>query len=183
MTAKNVLVTGRPGIGKTTAVLRAVEELKRAGVRVGGFVSREERRGGARTGFIIVDLETGEEAYLARAGEGAPRIGKYVVLVSELERVGVSAVARAIELAQVVVIDEIGPMELLSQRFREVVLKAFNSPKPVIATIHVRAHETPFGRSVLSRSDIVLIKIDESNRSRVPHEIAHLVLAQLRASA
>ncbi|RLE84656.1 MAG: NTPase, partial [Thermoprotei archaeon] len=49
---KNVLVTGRPGIGKTTAVLRAAEELRRRGLRIGGMVSREVRRGGVRVGFI-----------------------------------------------------------------------------------------------------------------------------------
>jgi nucleoside-triphosphatase len=58
--AKNVLVTGRPGVGKTTAVTRAVEELKKHGLRVGGFISREERKEGVRTGFVVIDLETSE---------------------------------------------------------------------------------------------------------------------------
>jgi nucleoside-triphosphatase len=180
--AKNVLVTGRPGIGKTTAVLRAVGELRKAGLRVGGFVSREERKGGVRTGFVIVDLETSEEAYLARVGEGGPRIGKYVVLVGELERVGVAAIRRALQSAQVVVIDEIGPMELLSQSFKQAVAGALNSPKPVVATIHVRAREDPFGRSVLSRKDVALLEVNLSNRERIPGEIARLVLAYINAS-
>ncbi len=182
MVAKNVLVTGRPGIGKTTAVMRAAEELRRAGMRVGGFVSREERKEGVRTGFVIVDLETSEEAYLARVGDGTPRIGKYVVLVSELERVGVAAIKRALRTAQVIVIDEIGPMELLSHSFKQAVLEALNSPKPVVATIHVRAREDPFGRSVLSRKDIALLEVNASNRDRIPREIVRLVLTYAGAS-
>ncbi|MEM1689967.1 MAG: nucleoside-triphosphatase, partial [Thermofilaceae archaeon] len=82
----NVLVTGRPGIGKTTLVMRVVEEIRNHGFKVGGFISREERAGGSRIGFILIDLATGEQAYLARVGTGAPRIGKYVVLVDNLKQ-------------------------------------------------------------------------------------------------
>lgn len=180
MVAKNVLVTGRPGVGKTTAVTRAVEELKKHGLRVGGFISREERKEGVRTGFVVIDLETSEETYLARVGNGTPRIGKYVVLVDELERVGVTAVKRALQNSQVVVIDEIGPMELLSQRFKEVVTEALNSGKPVIATIHVRAGESPFGRSILTRRDIVLLEVSLSNRALIYREIVRHVLEYVK---
>ena len=180
--AKNVLVTGRPGVGKTTAVARAAEELKKQGLRVGGFISREERKGGVRTGFVIIDLETSEEAYLARVSNGTPRIGKYVVLVDELERVGVTAVKRALRNSQVVVIDEIGPMELLSQRFKEVVMEALNSSKPIVATVHVRAGESPFGRSVLTRRDIALLEVNLSNRALIHREIVRYVLEYLTSS-
>lgn len=181
MAAKNVLVTGRPGVGKTTAVIRAVEELKKAGLRIGGFVSREERKEGVRTGFVIIDLETSEEAYLARVGDGAPRIGKYVVLVDELERVGVRAVKRALQSAQVVVVDEIGPMELLSKKFKEVVAEALDSSKPVIATIHVKERENPFGRSILARRDVAILEVNPSNRALIPREIVRLVLEYVEA--
>ena len=180
MVAKNVLVTGRPGVGKTTAVTRAIEELKKHGLRVGGFISREERKEGVRTGFVVIDLETSEETYLARVGNGTPRIGKYVVLVDELERVGVTAVKRALQNSQVVVIDEIGPMELLSQRFKEVVTEALNSDKPVIATIHVRAGESPFGRSILTRRDVVLLEVSLSNRALIHREIVRHVLEYVK---
>lgn len=178
--AKNLLITGRPGIGKTTAVLKAVEGLRRRGVHVGGFISREVREAGVRTGFIIVDLSTGEEAYLARVGSGLPKVGKYTVLVSELERVGVRAVLKALESSDVVVIDEIGPMELYSQLFKEAVVKALNSLKPVIATIHFRAREDPFGRAVLSRDDVTVISLLPHNRDKVPHFIVEQVLTKLK---
>jgi len=179
---KNVLVTGRPGIGKTTAVIRAVEGLRRVGVRVGGLVTREERVGGVRTGFVMVDVSTGEQAYLARVGEGRPRVGRYVVFVQELERLGVRAVLSATAGADVVVIDEIGPMELKSQAFKEAVLRALDSPKPVIATIHHRAADDPFGRSVLSRGDCHLVTLTESNRDAAPQKIIELVLAAVNPS-
>lgn len=179
---KNLLITGHPGVGKTTAVLKAAEELRKQGVHVGGFISREIRESGVRTGFVVVDLSTGEEAYLARVGRGLPKIGKYVVLVNELERVGVKAVLKALENSDVVVIDEIGPMELYSQLFREAVVKALNSSKPVIATIHFRAREDSFGRTVLSREDVAIILLTPHNRDKVPHLIFEHVLMKLRFS-
>lgn len=175
-----MLVTGRPGVGKTTAVLRAAEELRRMGISVGGMISQEERSGGVRTGFVILDLLTGERAYLARVGEGRPRVGKYVVLVDELERVGVRAILSAMSAAEVVVVDEVGPMELMSNSFREAVTKALDSPKPVVATIHVRASANPFGRAVLSWRDTTLIRVNEWNRGDVPREIVKVVLSSLK---
>ena len=173
------MVTGRPGIGKTTAVLRAAEELRRRGLRIGGMVSREVRRGGVRVGFIVSDLMTGEEGYLAKVGRGEPRVGKYVVLVGELERVGVAAIRRALQGADVVVIDEIGPMELYSEEFKAAVAEALDSPRPVVATIHVRAGRYPFGRAVLSRSDCTLLRLTLDNRGSAPLRIVELVLRAL----
>ncbi|MCX8181086.1 MAG: NTPase [Thermofilaceae archaeon] len=175
MREKNILVTGRPGIGKTTAVLRAVHHLRSTGLVIGGFISREERREGTRVGFIMIDLMTGEEAYLARVGEGRPRVGKYVVLVDELDRLGVGAILTALNSADVVIIDEIGPMELLSTSFKRAVRSALDSSKPVIATIHAKAELSAFGKEVLERKDYTLIVVTESNRNDVPHRLVELV--------
>lgn len=161
-------------------VLRTVEELRRTGVIVGGFVSREERAGGRRTGFIMMDLATGEQAYLARVGEGRPRVGKYVVLIDELDRLGVRAIRESLSSAEVVVIDEIGPMELLSQAFRQAVLQALNSSKPILATIHYRAEHDRFGRAILSRGDCQLVTVTEGTREHLPERLARLILELLR---
>ena len=182
MKAKNVLVTGRPGVGKTTAVLKAVEELRRSGYAVGGFVTREVRVEGRREGFIMVDLAKGEQAYLARVGEGRPRVGRYVVFIHELERLGVPAILNAIEQADIVVVDEIGPMELLSQKFKRAVLKALESSKPVLATIHYRAGESDFGKAVLGRGDCRVVTVTEANRERAARDIAKLVLEALASA-
>ncbi len=176
MTAKNVLITGRPGIGKTTAVLKVAEELRRRGFKVGGMVSREERAAGRRVGFVIEDLMTGKTGYLAKVGSGpGPRVGRYTVILSDLESVGVGAIRRAVREADVVVIDEIGPMELYSEEFKRAVLEALNSPKPVLATIHIRANRYPFTQQILSRRDVRLITLTLSNRDRVPREVAEEV--------
>lgn len=175
----NVLVTGRPGVGKTTLVTRVVDKVRGHGFRVSGIISREERVGGSRTGFVLIDLASGEQAYLARVGTGGPRVGKYVVLIDNLERLGVRAIVDAVASADLVVIDEIGPMELLSQAFKKAVAQALDSPKPVLATIHYRARDDPFGRAVLSRHDCQLFTVTESNRESLHLQVSRLLLEAL----
>jgi len=97
------------------------------------------------------------------------------VNLADLERVGVEAISRALREAQVVVIDEIGPMELLSRKFIDAVFSALDSPKPVLATIHVRAGESEVGRRILSRGDVRLYELTLANRERAPYELARVV--------
>jgi nucleoside-triphosphatase len=177
---KNVLVTGRPGIGKTTCLQRASELLISRGVRVGGMITLEKREGGVRVGFEVRDVLSGAVGTLASVGSGAgPRIGRYVVNLADLERVGVEAISRALRDAQVVVIDEIGPMELLSGKFVDAVFSALDSPKPVLATIHVRAGETEVGRRILSRGDVRVFELTLANRDKIPYELARAVASIL----
>lgn len=181
---KNIFVTGRPGIGKTTCVMKVAEGVRARGFVVGGMISAEERRGGRRTGFKIVDLLSGREGYLAKAGvAGGPRIGRYKVILDDLEKIGVAAILRAVEEGDLIVIDEIGPMELLSERFRDTVLRALDSRKPVLGTVHYRARSRPFGRRVLGREDVRVYYLTEENRGRAPDLIVKDLLRILPKSS
>lgn len=133
-----IFITGRPGVGKTTLVLKTVEELRKMGYRVGGMITQEVREHGRRVGFKIKALDTGEEGILAWSGEGHPRVGRYAVNIPDLERVGVGAIRRAVKNAQIIVIDEIGAMEFKSREFERAVEEAINSEKPLLAVLHRR---------------------------------------------
>lgn len=137
---KNSLyITGSAGVGKSTLFNSIVSKLKVLGCRVMGFAAPEVRSGGRRVGFKLVDLQTGEEAWLARRGvEGSPRIGSYAVLVREAEVLGVRALESALREADVIGIDEIGPMELLVPGIRRLVEEAIRSYKPKLSVIHRR---------------------------------------------
>jgi nucleoside-triphosphatase len=132
-----ILLTGRPGVGKTTMVNRVCEHYSKNGFRIEGFTTREVREGGARTGFMITDLSSGQEGWLAKKDVGTgPRVGSYIVVSDELEKIGVSALERSInEAADLVIVDEIGPMEMTSASFRNNISRILNGRKAVVATV------------------------------------------------
>ncbi|ASJ11095.1 NTPase [Thermococcus sp. P6] len=138
--ALRIFVTGPPGAGKTTLVERVAREVDRWGYLVGGMITREIRRAGRRVGFRIVALDTGEEGTLAsvRGTSHFPGVpfGRYVVHPDEIERVGVSAIRRALVEADLVVVDEIGPMEYMSDEFVRVTGELLKSGKPLLAVVH-----------------------------------------------
>ena len=183
MRKKCFLITGRPGIGKTTALHRIAEMLSKRGYSVGGMVTFEVRERGRRVGFKIRDILEGREGWLAHIGfKSGPRVGKYIVNLNDLNEIGVQAILSAVERADVVCIDEIGPMELYSREFKNAVLRAFDSGKPVVATIHIRADRDPFARSIKRREDVELYVLSLENRNRVPVQIFEKILALLAKS-
>ncbi len=135
-----LFVTGRPGVGKTTVLLNTAEGLQAKGYYVGGMISREIRQEEQRIGFEIVDFRTKRTGWLAHVNQPiGPKVGKYKVNLSDLDSIGANAVLDALRDADVVVIDEIGPMELLSQAFKQSVNEALDSRKLVLGVIHQSA--------------------------------------------
>lgn len=131
------IVTGIPGSGKSTAVRRACEELQGRGWRIGGAICPEVRVHMVREGFEIIDLMTGERGTLAEVKpSNGPKVGKYYVKISDLEGICIPAIKRALDQADLVVIDEVGPMEMKSPAFQNCVIDAFLSDKNLIAVVH-----------------------------------------------
>jgi len=178
-----IFLTGRPGVGKTTVLLRAVDELKARGVRVGGMVSREVRRAGVRVGFEIVDIATGRRGWLAHVNQPTgPKVGKYRVNLQDLNGVGASSILNAIGNADVIVIDEVGPMELYSREFKDAVRAAMESGKALLGTIHFRARD-PLITSIKAREDSKIIEVTRENRGRLHVAIVNEVLRLLEGRA
>ena len=175
-----LLVTGRPGIGKTTVLLNAAEELKAKGYRVEGMISKEARREGRRVGFEVVNFGTGLRGWLAHVEQSVgPQVGKYKVNLDDLDSIGANAVLDAIRNADVVIIDEIGPMELFSQAFRKAVNEALNSSKLVLAVIHQSARD-PIIESIKKRDDVFVATADIANRNDLHNILIQNALQYLR---
>ena len=137
MKKRILLLTGSPGVGKTSILLRTIETLKAKGYGVGGMISRELRVGGSRVGFELLDLKTGRKGWLAHVTQKqGPQVGRYRVNLADLDGIGAEAITNAVRDSDVLAIDEIGPMELHSQRFREALMKAVESPKLVVGVVH-----------------------------------------------
>src|SRR5262245_39550636 len=164
------LLTGRPGVGKTTCLRRVLERLRGP---AGGFVTEEVRAGGTRVGFALVTLE-GRRAVLAHVERrGGPRVGKYGVDVAALDRVGVPAIRAAIEAGWWVVVDEIGKMELASAAFRVAVEDALASGAPVLGTVMAASH--PWADRIKASPDVTLIEVTVTNRDGLPARLLDLV--------
>jgi nucleoside-triphosphatase len=165
---KKILLTGRPGCGKTTLVKLVVVKLA---LPAGGFYTEELRKRGERVGFKIVTLD-GEEAVLAHVDLNTrQRVGKYRLDLSGLETIGVEAVRRAVRARQVVVIDEIGPMELRSDIFRDAITETFDSRASILATVTARPF--PFTVAIKKRRNVTLIEVDRENRDELVSELPH----------
>ncbi len=168
-----LLIEARPGAGKTTALSRLAERLSDAGVALSGFVTREMRGDRRRVGFEIETFD-GACGLLAHVDiKGPPRVGRYGVDVDEFERLALPALEAPGK--GVVLIDELGKMELVSERFREAVHALFESPAPIAATVHTARH--PFTDALKRRHDVSTIRLSAANRDRLPNEVAERLLA------
>ncbi len=127
-------VTGHPGVGKTTLVLQVIE---RVPLKCGGMVTKEIRKIGRRVGFSIHDILTGKEGVLAHIHlERGPRLGRYRINLKDLDEIGAAAIERALRECNLIVVDEVGPMELNSERFIRAVERALESDKHLLITVH-----------------------------------------------
>jgi len=167
MRGKNILLTGRPGVGKTTLIKKVLRKLS---LNVGGFHTGEIRERGVRVGFELITL-SGRRGILAHKNIRSPhRVGKYGVNLKDLDELGVVELWRAIQEEELVVIDEIGKMELFSDRFKKAVMAALDSEKPVLGTIMQKS--SPFADSIKRRPDVEVIEVTEGNREELVNVIA-----------
>ncbi|MHA3963417.1 MAG: nucleoside-triphosphatase [Candidatus Thorarchaeota archaeon SMTZ1-45] len=170
MLEKNILLTGKPGTGKTTAIRIVVDQLNP--VSTAGFWSREIRVGGQRIGFAIETL-SGKIGTLAHVNlEHGPKVSKYRVNINDIDSIIVPELEMARTSGRFIIIDEIAKMELFSENFEVEVRKCLET-KRVIGTIQQRTH--PFLNEIRSRSDVQLIELTTENRNLVPTQVLRIL--------
>jgi len=165
----NYLITGSSGVGKTT-LLKDLAEL--LGDRAGGFLTIEVRDGGIRVGFDIHSFD-GHSGVLARAGlQSRYHVGRYGVDIDSFERIAIPALKPISN--KILIIDEIGKMELHSDRFRDALLFALDSECIVFAAIMQSKH--PFADSIKSRSDSKIFELTRANRDTLLERLHELCI-------
>jgi nucleoside-triphosphatase len=169
------LITGPPGVGKSTLISKIVLKLKSAGVIVGGCTTAELRSGGARTGFEVRDLTTGRKGVLASADSRfGPRVGRYRVNLIDLARIGAAGLDAAAQSSEVIVIDEVGPMELVSPEFRRSLTECIGAGKPILAVVHERLEDDVLNDFRSKATALFTLTVE--NRDSVAEELASALL-------
>ncbi|CAH1099674.1 unnamed protein product [Psylliodes chrysocephalus] len=159
----NVLITGTPGVGKTTLVKKLVDIFKSKDIDFDGFYTEEVRNGNARVGFDIVMLNNGKRGILARKNSlnssNSPMVGQYAVHVNEFEELVLHIFEKPKKL---MIIDEIGKMEMFSKKFQAGVRNVFNNKDiRVIATVPLNGGPL-LVKQLKERSDCSLITVSNS---------------------
>ncbi len=161
-----IAVTGRPGIGKSTLCRKVISIVNK---KAGGMVSGDIRISSARVGFEITDIATGKKGVLAHVNQKeGPSVGKYRVNLDDLNSIGVVAIRNAMN-SDLIVIDEIAPMELYSNEFISAVEAALKSDRSMLVTLHQRSSHALVEKI---RSSFEVIVLNEHNRDLLPAKIA-----------
>ena len=166
------LLTGRPGTGKTSLIKQVITQVKG---KAGGFYTEEIRSQGVRQGFRLVTLD-GEEVILAHVNIHSPyRVSKYGVDINSLEQVGVPALRKAAQQCDLVVIDEIGKMELFSSHFREAVSQMVDSGVRILGTVMLNPN--PWADAIKRKPQVNLITVTRDNYHQVLAGLLHWLKA------
>jgi nucleoside-triphosphatase len=143
--------------------------------KAGGFYTEEMRSQGVRQGFRLVTLD-GQEVILAHININSPyRVSKYGVNIDSLDRVGVSALHNAVQQCDLVVIDEIGKMELFSADFRRAVSQMIDSGKLILGTIMLNPN--PWADAIKRQPQVNLVTVTRTNYQEVLEELLHWLKA------
>jgi nucleoside-triphosphatase len=164
---QHLLLTGKPGVGKTTLIERLIDRLRRhrPHIRMTGFITKEVRSQGSRIGFDIHTLD-GQLGVLARVqpqGKGKKYLlGKYFVNLQDLETIGIPSLRKDADL---IFLDEIGKMELFSEVFKDTINALFDGKKKIVATI--AWYDTSLIKKIKLRPNVQLIEVTRQNRNAI----------------
>ena len=161
-----ILLEGRPGVGKTTLAIAIIDALADRDIEVAGFTTEEIRERGSRVGFAIEAIG-GEREVMAHVDyPGPPRVGKYGVDLGAMERIALPALDKR---SKMLVIDELGKMELYSQALCDAVTAAMDEDHDVVATVQATAH--PFTDALKAQEGVDVIQVTRANRDELRERV------------
>lgn len=178
-----VVITGRPGVGKSTVFNRVVSRLKDLGLKIYGFYCPEVREGSRRIGFKIIDIHTNDQGWLAISMDKAiqmgfnrysKRIGRYFVVYDEAKTIGINALRRIYSDPNGILgIDEIGPMELSIDELRKEIISAIMKSNKALLVVHRNLSDRDI-IDIFKRRNALFYTVLESNREFIHDEIAKM---------
>ncbi|MFO8132861.1 MAG: NTPase [Thermoplasmatota archaeon] len=169
-------ITGMPRVGKTEGLISVIKRLEDE-YTFGGMITDSIEEKGERVGFKVMDWQTKQEGVFAHVDlDTVYRVGKYRIDLKVLEKIGVPAIERAVddEDTDIVIIDEVGKMELESDAFRDAVRRALEEDKPLLLTLHKKSRDSLL-QDIRNMDDVRILEITSVNRNILPYKIDRLL--------
>ncbi len=171
----SIIITGPPGIGKTTIFMKVIDDLKKRSIKISGIVCPDVRGDRGRIGFKIIDLSTGSWRWLAKLkkladGECRVEFGRYCIDVDGVKEI-VNESMKHVEGSDIICIDEVGPMEFKSRDFKIYLDKVFNSGKPLLLIVHRNIVDSIAYQLKSLGRDVKVYRVDHLNRNHLHKKI------------
>ena len=176
MTEK-ILITGPPRCGKSTLISKLIEYYNNEkNYTIHGFLTPEIREKGDRIGFDIVDIYSGKTSQLARVGDFKTKykLGKYNVFIQEFDKYIEDNLSLEEKTIDLIVIDEIGKMELFSDKFQDFIKNIFSLKISILATIGLKLSH-PLKTYLLNLPSVLLLNLNKRNSQLVFEKVTSLI--------
>jgi nucleoside-triphosphatase len=178
-------ITGLPNVGKTSTLIKIVKKLESEDFHVGGMITEPVSEDGKRVGVRVKDWRTGEgEVFSHLKFESKQKVetdeGVYHVKTDVLEAIGVKALKEALQdpSVDILIIDEVGKMEMHSEAFCDTVKEALDSEKPVLMTLHKKSRN-PLLQDIRRRDDVRILEVTPVNKNLLPYKIEKVLKDKL----
>lgn len=173
-------ISGVLGIGKTETLKRIIDMLEGEGLTIGGMITEPILEDNRQMGFQVMDWETKEKAVFAHLNlNSSIEIKGYGVDLDALNEVGVKAIENAARKNDVILVDEIGKIEVESDRFNDIVKKVMNINKPMILTFNKKSRN-PLLQDIRRRDDVRILELTEVNRDLLPYKVVNLLKEEIK---
>ncbi len=172
-------ISGSQGVEKTETLEKIIDMLDDEGITVGGMVSDPIMENNRRVGYQVMNWQNKEKAVFAHLNlDTMLEIEGYGVNLDSLEEVGVKAIQDAAETRDVILVDEIGKMQVESEAFNQTVKRAMELNKPMILTFQKKSRNTLL-QDIRRRDDVRMLELTDVNKDLLPYKIVDLITEEM----
>ncbi|RZF48826.1 hypothetical protein LSTR_LSTR003206 [Laodelphax striatellus] len=184
---RQILLTGSPGVGKTTLVVSVCSVLSTSQISLKGFYTQESRIGSSRIGFDVITVDGKTRGILARKFHGdsaqrKPKVGPYEVELSSFESIALPALemgSPSENKNSIMIIDEIGKMEMFSRQFEKRVREIFRDERCLVLATVPSVAKLPLVESLKALDSSFLIEVTRENRNELGACLTHALKVKL----
>ncbi len=171
-----LILTGKIGIGKTTACRKTVEKAAGRGLSAGGILTPPIVDDGKKTGFYAEDLRTGKRWVLGTRDTGAgiegPVYGIYRFSIDGFKKAYGTLKTAVVERCDLIVLDEIGPLEIVHKKGFFRILGPLFDQEDAYLLLVVRPSLVEDVTKMLGERKTEVFTADIQTRDRMPDTIA-----------